>query len=415
MLRRYLFLVLCCASILLTSCIKDLEKEGIYDETRFFGVVLDERTHQPLADAMVVVTNGSVDADIVHPKADGSFEVMVDVNKIANDYFILIETDSLYQSYQCLLNDVPLGIRDYNLDTIYLVGPNVPLVTTNMAVDVTAVSAHCFGTIESDGASSIIEEGFVYSTMQYPTISNEKVSASYIDYYFDCMLPLQPHTTYYIRAYAINGMGVGYGNQISVTTLDGLSTVTTSGITNITVTSATGGGEVTDDGGFAVQMRGICWSTTPNPTINNSHTVDGSGLGSFTSSMTNLEPNTTYYVRAYAKSAAGTAYGSQIKFATMSGLPTVNTHTVTSISAHSAVGGGEVLDDGGYPVVRRGVCYSTTPDPTLSDAHTTDGAGLGVFVSQLTNLTSGTSYYYRAYATNGVGTVYGEQKVFVAW
>ncbi|MCQ2265207.1 MAG: hypothetical protein MJZ46_04095, partial [Bacteroidales bacterium] len=79
-----------------------------------------------------------------------------------------------------------------------------------------------------------------------------------------------------------------------------LPKVKTAGIDNITTNSATGGGNVTADGGFSVTARGICWSTSQNPTISNNHTTDGTGLGSFLSSLTGLTANTTYYVRAYA-------------------------------------------------------------------------------------------------------------------
>ena len=139
------------------------------------------------------------------------------------------------------------------------------------------------------------------------------------------------------------------------------------------------------------------------------------GVGTFTSQITNLEPNTTYHVRAYAQNESGVSYGATVTFSTQSGLPVVTTTTVTRITATSATAGGSVVEDGGYPVIRRGVCYGTSSQPTISGLHTTDGAGTGDFVSQLTNLTPGSTYYYRAYATNGVGTVYGEQKVFVAW
>ena len=78
-----------------------------------------------------------------------------------------------------------------------------------------------------------------------------------------------------------------------------------------------GGGNVTADGGATVTARGICWSTSQNPTISGSHTTDGTGTGTFTSNMTGLEPNTTYYVRAYATNSAGTAYGDQVSFTTL--------------------------------------------------------------------------------------------------
>ena len=99
-------------------------------------------------------------------------------------------------------------------------------------------------------------------------------------------------------------------------------TVTTTAISNIDKTTATGGGNVTADGGATVTARGICWSTSQNPTISGSHTTDGTGTGSFTSSMTGLAANTTYYLRAYATNSAGTAYGEELSFTTLpDGIP----------------------------------------------------------------------------------------------
>lgn len=95
-----------------------------------------------------------------------------------------------------------------------------------------------------------------------------------------------------------------------------LLNVTTTSITNITATSATCGGNVTDDGGSAVTARGVCWSTNQNPTINDSHTTNGTGTGAFTSNITGLAPYTTYYVRAYATNSNGASYGEQKSFKT---------------------------------------------------------------------------------------------------
>ena len=101
-----------------------------------------------------------------------------------------------------------------------------------------------------------------------------------------------------------------------------VATVTTTAISNIDKTTATGGGNVTADGGATIPTRGICWSTSQNPTVDGSHTTDGTGTGSFTSSMTGLAANTTYYVRAYATNSAGTAYGEQVSFTTLpDGIP----------------------------------------------------------------------------------------------
>ena len=96
-----------------------------------------------------------------------------------------------------------------------------------------------------------------------------------------------------------------------------MPTVTTSYITNITINTATSGGNVTSEGGYDVTARGVCWSTNPNPTINDNKTSDGSGTGNFTSNLTNLTENTTYYVRAYATNEKGTSYGEEKSFTTI--------------------------------------------------------------------------------------------------
>ena len=106
-------------------------------------------------------------------------------------------------------------------------------------------------------------------------------------------------------------------------------TVTTTTASNITSTTATSGGNITSDGGSAVTARGVCWSTSQNPTLSNSHTSDGSGTGNFTSSITGLTAGTTYYVRAYAINSVDTAYGSQITFTTTA-APVSYTFSVSS-------------------------------------------------------------------------------------
>ena len=87
-----------------------------------------------------------------------------------------------------------------------------------------------------------------------------------------------------------------------------LPEVLTSVVTEIDITSAVCGGEVVSDGGAAVTMRGVCWSTSQNPTIDSKHTEDGYGTGVFVSNLPNLAMNTTYYIRAYATNEVGTAY-----------------------------------------------------------------------------------------------------------
>ena len=123
--------------------------------------------------------------------------------------------------------------------------------------------------------------------------------------------------------------------------LNAVPTLTTTGIASITTTSATSGGNITADGGSSITARGVVWSTITNPTISlTTKTSDGSGTGSFTSSLTNLAPKTTYYVRAYATNNAGTGYGNEISFTTadssnVMGIPCPGTPTVKDIDGNT--------------------------------------------------------------------------------
>ena len=298
----------------------------------------------------------------------------------------------------------------------------------------------------------------------------------------------------------------------------------------ISTTTATSGGNVTDIGSSAVTARGVCWSTTSGPTVDSSKTTDGSGSGSFTSSLTGLAANTTYYVRAYATSNAGTSYGAEVSFKTFSltathycqqslsggtqtvlvsltntsadtyvikietsaamaslhgnnwakisstdlynfnssavfsedkktctvtlfsttvphiyndllilfpgetipvnrrwddvknpdysfktwgtcpGYPYLATTAADSITTTTAKSGGNVISIGSSAVTAKGVCWSTTPEPTVAlSTKTTDGNGSGSFNSYITALTPGTKYYVRVYATNSEGTSYGKE------
>ncbi len=191
-------------------------------------------------------------------------------------------------------------------------------------------------------------------------------------------------------------------------------TVTTAGVSAVTLTTATAGGNVTADGGAEVTSRGVCWNTSENPTIANNKTSDGTGTGSFTSSLTGLSPGTPYYVRAYATNAAGTTYGNQQSFTTSPVLlATVTTAGISTYNDITAVSGGEITNDGGGNITARGVCWSSaTQTPTISDSKTEDGTGTGSFTSNLTNLQPGTIYWVRAYAVNSAGPNYGSPVSF---
>jgi uncharacterized protein (TIGR02145 family) len=205
--------------------------------------------------------------------------------------------------------------------------------------------------------------------------------------------------------------GTTWTNIIGGTASLPAPTVTTTAITSITGTTASFGGTVTATGGAAITAQGVCWSTTTAPTISNSKTTDGTTTP-FTSSITGLAGGTTYYVRAYATNSIGTTYGNEISFTTLA-APTVTTTAITSITASTASSGGTITATGGAAITAQGVCWSTTTAPTISNSKTTDGTTTP-FTSSITGLTNGTTYYVRAYATNSVGTSYGNEISFTA-
>ena len=291
----------------------------------------------------------------------------------------------------------------------------VPTVTTASAVNISITSATVGGEVTNDGNGVVAECGVVYSTNPSPTVENNKVVCGSGKGAFTCNLTdLQDGMTYYVRAYAINEKGTAYGEEKSFTTTAiTVPTVITSSVNNISYTSATIDGTVTDDGGATVTERGVVYSTTPNPTTSNSKVVSGSGKGSFTCNLSNLQDGVTYYVRAFAVNQKGTAYGEEKSFTTKAIiLPTVTTSPATNILYTSAIVGGNVTDDGGATITERGVVYSTTPNPTTSNSKVVSGSGKGSFTCNLSNLQDGVTYYVRAYAVNQKGTSYGEEKSF---
>ena len=310
--------------------------------------------------------------------------------------------------------DFPISSTTYYFNMIPVVTSSIPTLTTSNITNITQTSATSGGDITSDGGASVSERGVCWSTSPNPIYTGIHTSdgngiGSYISY----LTGLSANTQYHVRAYAVNSVGAGYGNEIIFTTGQNTTTpsVTTTAITNIGQTTAISGGDVTSDGGTTVTARGVCWSTSLNPTIANNFTTDGTGTGIFTSNLTGLTGGTFYHVRAYATNSQGTSYGNDLTFTTLT-TPTVTTSSITNITQTTATSGGIITSDGGAPVTARGVCWNTSSNPTTSNNFTIDGSGTGTYVSNLTGLNSGTLYHVRAYATNNVGTAYGNDVVF---
>ncbi|NTW33082.1 MAG: hypothetical protein HGB12_10725 [Bacteroidetes bacterium] len=187
-------------------------------------------------------------------------------------------------------------------------------------------------------------------------------------------------------------------------------TVSTQAINSIAATTATGNGNVTDDGGAAITERGVCWNTSTAPNTSNNKTISSGTTGALAASMTGLTAGTLYYVRAYAINSVGISYGNEVTFTTLN-IPTLTSPTATNITMSTAILGANVTSDGGASITARGTCWGTAANPT-TNCVAEGGVTTGVFTHARTGLPWGTFIYHRAYATNSVGTGYSADGTF---
>ena len=349
--------------------------------------------------------NQSIDGNhTTDGEGTGSFTSNLTNLSVNTTYFVRAYATNMHGTY-------------YGEEKTFTTNDGSVVVTTNSVTNVTPTSATCGGsvTVSSGNTFPITARGVCWATTHDPTIDNTHTSdGSGVGSFTSSITGLTVNTNYYVRAYATNEIGTFYGEEKNFNTTMGLATVTTKDITDIHPLSATGGGIVTADNGFTVTSRGICWSVVQNPTIDDSHTTNGSGTGEFNSFIDNLQNSTTYHVRAYATNANGTAYGEDKSFTTTSGEITVTTNTVTNVTASAATCGGNatITNDNNLPITAKGVCWSTSHNPSINDNHSNDGSGTGTFISTISGLSINTQYYVRAYATNQLGTYYGNEKSF---
>ena len=295
------------------------------------------------------------------------------------------------------------------------IAASAPSLTTSPVISISTNTASCGGDITSDGGAPVTARGVCWSTSSSPLISDNKTTdASGIGNFTSSLTGLLPGTTYYVRAYATNGAGTSYGNEFSFATSAELPTLTTTSASEITDKTVNSGGNITSDGGASVTARGVCWSTFANPTIDDNTILNGTGSDSFVSHISGLTSNTTYYIKAFATNSVGTAYGNQVTFTTTITLPTLTTDDVSAVTATTATSGGNITSQGGASVTARGVCWGITTNPTIDNSKTNDGSEIGSFISSITGLTHGTTYYVRAYATNIGGTAYGNEVSFTS-
>ncbi|MDR4987485.1 MAG: FISUMP domain-containing protein [Bacteroidales bacterium] len=299
------------------------------------------------------------------------------------------------------------------------------IVTTAPVHDIMAHSVLSGGHVTDDGGLPVTSRGVVWDTDEDPSLEDGQhlgftLDGSGTGEFVSEVRGLDPATTYYLRAYAVTEAGTGYGGVRSFTTGDGVVTINTLEPGDVTAVGAVSGGQILNDGSSPVTQRGVVWSTSDPPLIDDgydhAYTADGEGMGEFVSQISGLMPETIYYVRAYAMNAAGTHYGGVYSFETRDGVIIIHTKDISNITSDGAWSGGTILDDGGGPVTAKGVVWSLHTNPSLEESQhegfTDDGDGPESYSSHIQGLTPHTTYYVRAYATNVAGTAYGEEKSF---
>lgn len=194
-----------------------------------------------------------------------------------------------------------------------------------------------------------------------------------------------------------------------------LPQLTTTQISQIDFDTLTGGGTILSEGDSPVSERGVCWSIGQNPTINDSKTSDGFGPGDFTSRISGFNTNTTYFFRAYATNASGTAYGEQVSFEVKPMHPDLKIKEPVTITGTSVTLDVEVIIDKAVVIWSSGVCYSTDPVPTLDSPAALNATQTTVsYKVTIDNLSPASTYYFRPFlvfrlfSTTNFYYVYGD-------
>lgn len=292
----------------------------------------------------------------------------------------------------------------------------LPSLTTQQISNVTSNSVTFNGTIVNPGLPSYTERGFVYSNRSQPTIDNNtgKITSPVNSQasYSANVYGLNSNLTYYVRAYAVNAVGVAYGNDVTFNTNGVPTALTTSSVTNISTNSATLNGSIDVIGSPNYTEKGFCYKKNGEPSVSdNKKIVSGSGAGAYYVNINGLDYQATYYVKAYAIQNGQPIYGNTVSFSTSWTAVQINTSAVTGIGANGATFNGVIRNADSPAYTERGFCYDDWSNtPTISN-HKIVVSGVGVignFNKTVSGLDGGTRYYVRAYAIQNGEVVYGE-------
>jgi len=293
-------------------------------------------------------------------------------------------------------------------ETSFTAAPTSPLVTTNDPSSIATNSARLNGELTWLGTAGSVMVSFIWGTSpgSYPNETASEFRTSTGTFHSD--LPdLDPGTTHYYRAKAV-GNGTSYGDEKSFSTATTYPGVTTDDASNLATTSATLNGELGNLGTATSVTVSFEWKVSGGSYAPIAVEVKDS-IGAFSADLTGLTPGTTYYFKAKAV-GDGTSYGAEKSFSTFPPSPTVTTNDASSITINSARLNGDLISLGTAGSVNvsfewKGVGGSYTPIAAGAKG------SIGPFSADLTGLTPGTTYYFRAKAL-GDGTSYGDEKTF---
>ena len=259
------------------------------------------------------------------------FFIMLPVGALANGFTMeVLDGENVICTKQLETNLAQIVRNEVKRFNPLLIGETptpieLPDVTTAEVTDITTTTATAGGEIISDGGSAITECGVCWSTEGEPTLEGDHATATATattGVFTVSLTGLTQNITYYIRAYATNEAGTGYGDVLTFTTEEEIvitaPTVTTAEVTEITTTTATVGGAITNAGNGTISESGICYKTGNAEWI----CVALEAIeNAFSTTLTELTPNTTYTVRAYATNEEGTGYGEEVSFTTEEETP----------------------------------------------------------------------------------------------
>lgn len=319
-----------------------------------------------------------------------------------------------------------IGCEEDKEPTLYM-----PTLATNTATGQSRFGATIQGTVTPhEGSSAEYTVGFLYSTSASLANAQEVEAVQGEGSNYTATLQgLQPGQTYYYCIFARSGDAMVKGKtsnfDTDAATRPAVSVVTTADITEESVQLQA---EVTDNGGYEPDIRGFVYApyieNGPDLNINDDETIVAFGQD-FTATLSGLKPNTTYSVRAYATSGAGTGYGEPVQFTTTaSKIPIVIANgqgslgdVPVSAAAYTAVLTGAVTADHGLAVSEVGFCWSAeSRQPTVEQSQSVklDGASAKRFSATIEGLMANTRYYVRAYAKNEKGTGYSATVEFTS-